>query len=194
MRTLRSTALLASALALGVVLAPGTARAQPFTECPRVGGDASCGVLITFNPDGSVSITRDPTQGPYDGNDDALVGVLNNSGHAVSAFTLTTPNLDAFGFDNDGLCTFNITCTWAHATGYEGPNMRFANVSPDNTTGTIEFTNALADGATTYFSLENTPAAILAANPTGTVTPEPATIGLVAVGLGLAAAARRRRS
>ncbi|HEY0779556.1 MAG TPA: PEP-CTERM sorting domain-containing protein [Gemmatirosa sp.] len=193
MRRSVSIGMLASAFALGAA-APHAAQAQPFTQCPAINDDTSCGALITINPGGALTIALDPMQGPYDGSDDALIGVINNSGMTVNSMLLTTPGLNAFGFDGDGLCAYNIVCTWAHPTGYEGPNMSFSNVASDAASGTIVFTNGLANGASTYFSLEDTPAQIVGSHPGGgvTTTPEPATVGLVAVGLGLAGVLRRR--
>jgi hypothetical protein len=66
-------------------------------------------------------------------------------------------------------------------TTYEGPNTSFSNISPDTTTGTVNFTGGLAAGATAYFSLEDkltgasftTPTPIPNASPTATFTPTP---------------------
>ncbi|HUO49457.1 MAG TPA: hypothetical protein VMU09_11530, partial [Acidimicrobiales bacterium] len=63
------------------VLATGTAVALPAltmaspasaaSACPAVGHATDCGVLITINADGSVSITSPADNGnPYDGHDD----------------------------------------------------------------------------------------------------------------------------
>jgi N-acetylmuramoyl-L-alanine amidase len=90
---------------------------------------------------------------PYDGDDDALVGVVNKSGATVFGISLTGNGI--FGFDGDGLCTF-IACSWPHPTGYEGPGMSFTVINANR--GTVNFTGAgLADGASTFFSLENSP-------------------------------------
>src|SRR6266487_1909651 len=70
----------------------GRVGAQPFDQCPPVGLDSSCGVLITVNPGGcSTIITPDPSQGPYDGADDTLTGVQNNSGAPLCSITLNQP-------------------------------------------------------------------------------------------------------
>jgi hypothetical protein len=42
----------------------------PFTECPAIGADPSCELLIDITPAGT-SVTADPASpGPYDGSDD----------------------------------------------------------------------------------------------------------------------------
>lgn len=139
------------------------APATPFSQCPAVGADTSCAILIVINPGGSLSVFKDATQGPFDGVEDTLVGVLNNSGAPSSSIhlqTTATPGKEpAFGFDQDGLCTF-VTCTPARPTGYEGPNNTFANISSDLLSGDVVFTTPLANGASTYFSLEGDLAAV----------------------------------
>jgi hypothetical protein len=54
--------------------------------------------------------------------------------------------------------------------GYEGPSSWFSGVSPDTSTGTVNFSPAIAPGGSTYFSLEAPPnaAAIMVGTPTTT--------------------------
>lgn len=136
----------------------------PFRQCPAVGFDTSCAVLIVIEPDGSLTILRDASQGGFDGADDTLVGVQNNSLIAAPSIAFGSPTLNVFGFEGDGICTFpfigNGYCTAAPppATGYEGPDTTFSNISANKRRGTVNFTGAgggLAPGATTFFSLEN---------------------------------------
>ena len=47
----------------------------PFAQCPSLGKNTSCAVLIVFNSDGSPTVVKDPSQGPYDGIEDTLIGV-----------------------------------------------------------------------------------------------------------------------
>ena len=162
-RTLRRGVLVA---AVGVLLASVVSSFQaaqavptttaPFNECPAIGADTSCGILIIINPGGSLTVKGDSTQGPYDSSEDSLIGVLNNSGQKVDSIALTT-NTDAFGFDGDGLCTYTFTgssgCPF-DTTGYGGPNTSFSNISPDSSSGTVNFTGGLGSGATAFFSLE----------------------------------------
>lgn len=132
------------------VAAPGV----PFAECPAIGLDTSCGVLVQVT-DGATNIYNDPSQGPYDGSDDTLIGVVNNSSKPVSSLQLSS-NTNLFGFDGDGLCTASPApagCPFG-PTGYEGPGTTFSGVTPDASGGTVSFTTPLAPGATAYFSLE----------------------------------------
>ena len=52
---------------------------------------------------GGVQVAEDNTQGPYEGSDDALIGIQNSSSKAISAIPLSAEN-SLFGFENDGLC------------------------------------------------------------------------------------------
>jgi Domain of unknown function (DUF6531) len=137
--------------------------AAPFTECPAVGPDTSCGDLIQLT-DSGIAVIADPTQGPYDGADDTLVGVVNNSSEAVGALAIET-DTDAFGFgfDGDGICSGVVTpspggCPFG-STGYEGPGTSFTGITADKTSGTLAFAAPLAPGASAYFSLEEALAA-----------------------------------
>jgi hypothetical protein len=128
-------------------------------QCPAVGADSNCGVVLAIQDIGTGKGTCSATncisisnnQGPYDGSDDTLVGVVNNSSIPIASLALTSGN-PIFGFDGDGLCTY-ITCSWPHPTGYEGPGVIFNPTS--STTGTVNFSPPIAAGATAYFSLEN---------------------------------------
>jgi len=118
-----------------------------------VGSATSCNVLITINPDFTVTVVVDGAITPFDGIEDSLVGVLNNSPAPIPSLALTGNNI--FGFDADGICTF-ITCNWVHPTGYEGPTTSFVVVNQNQ--GTVVFTPPVPpNGGFTYFSLENTP-------------------------------------
>ena len=159
----------------------------PFTQCPPIGMSASCGVLIEFTDTGT-NIFVDPTVPPYDGVEDTLVGVLNDSSATVNNVTLAGVGVTGapiFGFDGDGLCAgFTGSppgCPFG-PTGYEGPNTSFSGISPDMTTGTVNFTGGLAVGGSGYFSLEDklvgssftTPTPIpTTPTPTATFTPTP---------------------
>src|SRR5438067_2060946 len=103
------TGLFAVASAGGGALLPSTiawavtAPTPPFTQCPAIGWDTSCAVLIVINPDGSVNTYTDATQGPFDGVEDSLIGVQNNSSFGIKSMDLAGP--DTFSFDQDGLCS-----------------------------------------------------------------------------------------
>lgn len=140
----------------------------PFTECPHIGHDASCRILIVINANGSPTIVTDPSQGPYDGVEDTLIGVLNNSGQTISSLPISGSGSPApFLFDGDGICdpnNYNVSfspganCSgnsYAGQTGYEGPDTHFTSINLAGTSGTVNFNNGgLAAGASTYFSLE----------------------------------------
>jgi hypothetical protein len=142
--------------------APSTS--PPFNECPAIGLASSCSVLFLINPDGSVTTLTDGSVGPFEGDEDSLVGVFNNSAGTLNSLTLTGSGI--FGFDSDGLCSGTIIappgtytppagCPFG-STGYEGPNTSFSIVDADN--GTVNFLpSGLAPGETAYFSLEGPP-------------------------------------
>ncbi len=129
-----------------------------FTECPAVGDDTGCGFQITLNANGTATVSQDMTQGPYDGNDDTLIGIVNNTSVPIPSVNLTS-STDIFGFDGDGICTFHFTgdgyCANAGSPGYQGPDNSYSNISGDKKSGTVDFTTPLAPGASTYFSLES---------------------------------------
>ncbi|MGD1059295.1 MAG: Ig-like domain-containing protein, partial [Solirubrobacteraceae bacterium] len=199
---------------------PTAASAAAFEQCPHVDKDTGCQFLITVTGSGSPTVAEDASQGPYDGEDDTLVGIQNSSSTPVSSIPISSEN-DIFGFDGDGLCdppeaprpskcvilannedhevpttkkpgtecevnaaeTDNVLeepCGFEVAgepagltsfgeggaeaigfstsgdavSGYEGPRVWFSNISSTNTSGTVNFSPALAPGEGTYFALE----------------------------------------
>src|SRR6185437_12638462 len=113
-----------------------------------------CDVLIQVT-DGGSKVLDDPTQGPYDGADDTLVGFVNDSSTAVKSMDLASDTL-IFGFDGDGLCVYSPVqpgCPFG-PWGDEGPNTSFANINANATGGTVNITTPLQPGQTAYFSLE----------------------------------------
>jgi RHS repeat-associated protein len=125
----------------------------PFNECPAVGADISCAVLIVVGS-GSIQVLVDSSQRPFDGADDTLVGVLNSSGSTVAHIALSA-NAPVFSFDGDGICTFpQLSGCPFGPTGYEGPGTVFSGISPGATGGTVAFANGLSSGTFAYFSLE----------------------------------------
>jgi hypothetical protein len=212
--------LLVGLAATGLVLSTlaGSASASTLTYpnvCPSTLGDPShgtggagstsdCNLLIVFNANGSVTTTG--PGGNFESNDDALIGVVNNSGHTITSFTLTNPSI--FAFEDDGIDAYvGISPNTSDAanpqnghTGYGGPLVFYTGVNGALSSGTINIGfGGLASGAgntncsplspgnnhsvtggacnSTYFSLEG-PADINAPPVIGTV-PEPATLTLL---------------
>jgi hypothetical protein len=93
--------------------------------------------------------------GPYDGIEDTLIGVQNNSKGTVK--TIPIEGTGIFGFDGDGICSglFSGTpegCPFG-PTGYEGPGTAFEVTEYPNK-GNLNFPAGLEAGKSTYFSLE----------------------------------------
>ena len=84
-------------------LVPSSAGAALYAQCPPVYHDTGCQFLVTVT-NGGETISEDPAQGPYEGSDDALVGVQNNSSSPISSIHLSAEN-ELFGFESDGICS-----------------------------------------------------------------------------------------
>ncbi len=101
---------------------PGTSATAPFNECPQIGYDSSCGILIVISNNGE-QVLQDPNnnnvtngitnpspgqQVPYDTADDTLVGIVNQSSKPVYAIQLSgsATSTPLFGFEGDGICTY----------------------------------------------------------------------------------------
>ncbi len=160
---------LALALAGACAFNASDAAAALFPQCPAIGNNQGCSQLIVVNPGGAVVVKVDPAAPSlgYDGVEDTLIGLQNNSGHSISSINLASPAATIFGFDGDGLCN---PSAWPSApavtpsncpgpqgfgpTGYEGPNNTFTNVSLNQLTGTVQFTSPIAPGGSAYWGLE----------------------------------------
>lgn len=163
--------LLCPAVAVGAVGSNGPLT-PPFTECPAVGADTSCQYLIVVTDSGGMQVPtlyEDPNAGGfYDGNDDTLVGIQNNSAEPLTSMTLGLESQSGsdfqpdqeFAFDGDGLCNYSTDtvpvqpgCT-PNFTGpgqptdttqgedpydYQGPGAYFSNISDDQNVGTVNF-------------------------------------------------------
>lgn len=188
------TTAIATAAALGFAAPPAHATLSPTGVCPDVtasGGTATdCNLQIVFGLNGAISTQTGPEVN-YDGSDDALIGVVNNSGHTLFAFNLSGTNI--FGFEGDGINGYTGASNNANDnTGYGGPLGYFTNIAPDYSSGTVNFIGGLASGQNTYFSLEESVA--INQLPTISAVPEPATLAVFIAGLlGLFGVARRRR-
>jgi hypothetical protein len=152
----RVTMILITAMAMLVFAssASATPPTPPFTQCPPVGLDTSCHTLIVVNSSGELEAFNDPSQPPFDGVEDTMIGVENKSSASVSSIALEGEFI--FGFDGDGICAgFYVPgppCTWPHPTSYEGPETSFTITNVNE--GSVNFTGGLAAGTSTYFSLE----------------------------------------
>jgi hypothetical protein len=129
------------------------ARSNANAQCPPVGADSDCGIIITIDDTGAtVTATGQP---PYDGDDDTLIGVVNNSKLPITSLVLKSA-LNIFAFDGDGIDVYGVEGNASDPTGYGGPNAFFSSISADATTGTVDFKEEIAaNGGTDYFSLEN---------------------------------------
>lgn len=172
-----------------------------FPECPAIGDNTGCAVLITIGSNNTTTLAIDPLQGPYDGSDDTIVGVLNSSASSVGSLPLTGD--DIFGFDGDGMCSPGYgaagNCSLGLNQGdpydYAGDFVTFSVTDSDN--GVVNFVGGLAPGASTYFSLEEAPQQITVGPPSPgpSGVPEPATVGLMtASGFLLYGLSRLRRN
>jgi hypothetical protein len=137
--------------------APATAT---ITECPGIGASPGCEILLVVNADNTVSVQGDPSVGPFDGNDDTLVGIINNSTTAVKAVTVSGPSSGLSGFDGDGICSGGYGswngssgCPYGK-TGYEGPGTSFVTSQSLPDSAEVDFAAGLAPGGKAYFSLE----------------------------------------
>jgi lysophospholipase L1-like esterase len=165
-----------SVFALTLTSMVGTASAStpapPFNQCPAIGAAPSCDILLVVNPDQSISVLGDPSVGPYDGGDDTLVGIVNNSSASIAAITVSGPGSGLAGFDGDGICTYatggtvgsgftgDSYCTSQQLAGtdpsdYAGPGTSFTLDASSLDDVEVDFAgNGLAPHGSTYFSLE----------------------------------------
>ena len=180
------------------LITPAHATLAQTGVCPATSNliATDCNLLITFASNGSISTSTGP-QLNYDGVEDALIGVRNNSGHALASFNISGSNI--FGFEGDGINGYvlggspQVTGN-PDTTGYGGPLAYFTNIAPGNGSGTVHFFGNLLNGASTYFSLEESIS--LAAPPVVTNNvPEPPVLAMFGLGLiGMGWLARRRKS
>jgi hypothetical protein len=199
--TLLTTAALFGTLSSGAnaaAVCPATRAGTPLSTTP-----GACNLLVTFNADGSVTTGADPlnTTGAqnYDGSEDAVVGVINNSGHSISSFSITGTGI--FGFDGDGIDTLTVATITNAAAGlsvglgggvdaYGGADAFYTGVVGN--TGTVNFLTPIPTGGTDFFSLEES--INVAAPPVINAAPEPASLAVLGIGLlGLRMARRRKR-
>lgn len=167
-----SVTVMMSAASMGTASAASGSPSPPFTECPAIGSSPSCEILLVVNPDETISVLGDSSVGPYDGGDDTLVGILNNSTVPISAITVSGPSSGLAAFDGDGICTYAIGgtngsgfsgdsyCTSPQVSGtdpadYAGPGTSFTLDQNSQDDVEVDFAGSgLAAGSSTFFSLE----------------------------------------
>jgi hypothetical protein len=185
---------LALALLALASFATATASAQPlFPQCPPVGNNQGCSQLIVINPNSAIVVKVDPAApaSGYDGSEDTLIGLQNNSPRSVPAVDVASTT-DIFGFDGDGVCN---PLAWPSApavtpsncpgtqgfgsTGYEGPNTTFFNLSANVQTGVVRFTTPIPPGGSAYWALEEalTPGQLLSGSAGHPITTNPVVVG-----------------
>jgi hypothetical protein len=166
-------------IVIAALMSVSAARAATFAG---FGDDSSGpGFIITAQPGSVFSITNTGA-GPYDGSDDTYIGVINNSGTALSSINLSS-TFDIMNFDGDGIDTYGAASNAQDGSGYGGPNAYFTNVNSSFTAGTVNFITAIPDGGQDFFSLEDS---LSGASGGLTVTggvPEPSTWAMMILGL-----------
>ena len=200
---------------LGAVSVPVFAGPITFPQCPAVGLDAGCELLITITAtNGSGTATAfsvstsisDP--GSYDGGGDGtLIGVLNSAAGGVNTLAFAVaPGTGSLPFDLHGACDqtggspryspapLAAQCLggqyWTtDAMDYASANVTFPSLnSNDRADLVVHFgSSSLGPGQSAWFSLPGS----LTASDFSVVTPEPS--GLVLLGIGLSGLYSRRR-
>jgi hypothetical protein len=200
--------LLSSSVGATVWVPPASpSTTAPFNECPAIGDSTQgCAVLIILSSSGPATIVDNPNttcgpsghlacDGPFDGQDDTLVGIVNQTNVAIPTVALSS-STDIFGFDGDGICssshgaptygdwTGQTGCPY-DTTGYGGPGTSFSGYSSATKfkVGNVNFSGGgLAAGSSTFFSLESSLNSANFTIPASFVVTKSATPGSVIAG------------
>jgi uncharacterized repeat protein (TIGR01451 family) len=123
-------------------------------------GTCNLSIVVT---NGSTSITIANTV-PYDGDEDQLIGVTNNSTGVITSIIVSNPGASPaiFAFETDGICAYqpftsnSQPCNGAApgASNYGGNASSYTGINGAQDTGTINFSPGIPAGGTGYFSLE----------------------------------------
>jgi hypothetical protein len=110
---------------------PGTSTTAPFNECPAIGYDASCGLLIVVSNNGEQVLQDDNNnesgvsatpgqQTPFDQKSDTLVGIVNTSSKPLFGIQLSSSptGIPIFGFDGDGICIYSTNGSGTNGGSY----------------------------------------------------------------------------
>ena len=189
----KNTALASAA----VVIASSAALADTSLTIPVGLNTSGPEYIITAGPGGTFTTTG-PAGTPYDGADDTYFGVVNNTGSVLTSIFLSSPGVDIFGFDGDGIVAYQPLLAPVgnnpDLTGYGGPNAFFTGISLGFDSGTVNFANGgISVGGTDVFSLEE--AIQLNSVVVTSGVPEPSTWMMMILGfIGLGFLTRRKIS
>jgi uncharacterized repeat protein (TIGR01451 family) len=147
--------------------AGGTGGVRPSYLANQDGrANEGCTVLITLYADGTITTTTpNPAFSYENGDDDNMIGVVNNTGRAIPSIQLSSATAPIFGFDGDGLCggppgwIFSALGPQPNCASPADPHrygqgpITFTVTNPFS--GFVNFgSGGLAPGNSTFFSLE----------------------------------------
>lgn len=128
----------------------------PFNECPAVGYDIEgCEALIILTDDGASVVYNSNESPTIDNQDDALVGIVNDSSIGAASVGLSS-SASIFGFDGDELCSgdydplaSSIDCATIKA---DAESFYHAYNTANDLTGSSAYSYTTAEGPGTAFT------------------------------------------